>query len=224
MMIGIVGIALTIGFSWLLSIFGLLGYTIFGGCPRSWTGFSAEAFVGLWDFFKLAIASWVMLSSEFGVVSLSCRRVEKNFDLHLVKKGEQKSYSQPTCIIWSRISAVECLVKAFVILHSSTNNGADMSALIPWRGTKAVQGAIDARTDAANNIHAVQAGVMPALFIEGAMLWPRYIQPASLNDRFGQDSSGWRRLLKVRCFGQNSSARHRVTITLARIHPAGVAY
>ncbi|KAL2317205.1 hypothetical protein Fmac_031081 [Flemingia macrophylla] len=103
MMIGIVGTALTIGFSWWLSVFGLLGYTLFCGCPRSWTGFSVEAFVGLWDFFKLAIASGVMLSlvflnfslsdlvtfvrSEFGVVSLSCRRVEKNFNLHLGRLG-----------------------------------------------------------------------------------------------------------------------------------------
>ncbi|XP_020218937.1 protein DETOXIFICATION 27 isoform X2 [Cajanus cajan] len=62
MRIGIVGTALTIGFSWWISVLGLLGYTLFGGCPDSWSGFSSEAFVGLWDFFKLALASGLMLA------------------------------------------------------------------------------------------------------------------------------------------------------------------
>ncbi|KAH1253266.1 Protein DETOXIFICATION 27 [Glycine max] len=64
MRIGIVGTALSIGFSWWLSVLGMLGYTLFGGCPRSWTGFSVEAFVGLWEFFKLSLASGVMLALE----------------------------------------------------------------------------------------------------------------------------------------------------------------
>ncbi|XP_020218934.1 protein DETOXIFICATION 27 isoform X1 [Cajanus cajan] len=64
MRIGIVGTALTIGFSWWISVLGLLGYTLFGGCPDSWSGFSSEAFVGLWDFFKLALASGLMLALE----------------------------------------------------------------------------------------------------------------------------------------------------------------
>lgn len=69
MRIGIVGTALSIGFSWWLSVLGMLGYTLFGGCPRSWTGFSVEAFVGLWEFFKLSLASGVMLALVF---FLSC--------------------------------------------------------------------------------------------------------------------------------------------------------
>ncbi|XP_028104385.1 protein DETOXIFICATION 27-like [Camellia sinensis] len=36
----------------------------YGGCPHSWTGFSKQAFVGLWDFFKLSVASGVKLSLE----------------------------------------------------------------------------------------------------------------------------------------------------------------
>ncbi|TKY74409.1 TRANSPARENT TESTA protein 12 [Spatholobus suberectus] len=64
MRIGIVGTALSIGFSWWLSVLGMLRYALFGGCPHSWTGFSAEAFVGLWEFFKLALASGVMLALE----------------------------------------------------------------------------------------------------------------------------------------------------------------
>ncbi|GKV09423.1 hypothetical protein SLEP1_g20928 [Rubroshorea leprosula] len=62
--VGIVGTALTLDFSWWVSVLGLFGYTVFGGCPLSWTGFSAQAFVGLWDFFKLSVASGVMLALE----------------------------------------------------------------------------------------------------------------------------------------------------------------
>ncbi|RDX86449.1 Protein DETOXIFICATION 27, partial [Mucuna pruriens] len=64
MRIGIVGAALSIGFSWWLSVLGMLGYALFGGCPHSWTGFSAEAFIGLWEFFKLSLASGIMLALE----------------------------------------------------------------------------------------------------------------------------------------------------------------
>jgi len=76
MRVGIVGIALTIDFSWWLSVLGMLVYTLFGGCPHSWNGFSVEAFVGLWDFFKLSLASGVMLALVF---SFLCA----NFNLFL---------------------------------------------------------------------------------------------------------------------------------------------
>lgn len=65
MRVGIVWIALTIDFSWWVSVLGMLCYTLFGGCSHSWTGFSVEAFVGLWDFFKLSLASGVMLALVF---------------------------------------------------------------------------------------------------------------------------------------------------------------
>ncbi|KAF5176783.1 Detoxification-like protein, partial [Thalictrum thalictroides] len=45
-------------------VFGLFGYTVFGGCPLSWSGFSTQAFSGLWDFLKLSAASGVMLCLE----------------------------------------------------------------------------------------------------------------------------------------------------------------
>ncbi|KAL7154791.1 hypothetical protein ABFS83_03G026600 [Erythranthe nasuta] len=62
--VGIVGIALTLDFSWWMSVLGMFVYSVCGGCRDSWTGFSREAFVGLWDFFKLSLASGVMLSLE----------------------------------------------------------------------------------------------------------------------------------------------------------------
>ncbi|KAL9659897.1 hypothetical protein QQ045_024707 [Rhodiola kirilowii] len=62
--LGVVGIAATINFSWWVLVFGLFAYTVCGGCPLTWTGFSMEAFSGLWDFTKLSAASGVMLCLE----------------------------------------------------------------------------------------------------------------------------------------------------------------
>ncbi|KAJ4966025.1 hypothetical protein NE237_017874 [Protea cynaroides] len=62
--LGLVGTAITLNFSWWVLVFGLLAYTICGGCPLSWTGFSTEAFFGLWEFLKLSAASGVMLCLE----------------------------------------------------------------------------------------------------------------------------------------------------------------
>ncbi|KAK9097373.1 hypothetical protein Sjap_022870 [Stephania japonica] len=58
---GLIGTAVTLNFSWWLIVFGLFGYTVCGGCPLSWTGFSTQAFSGLWEFLKLSAASGVML-------------------------------------------------------------------------------------------------------------------------------------------------------------------
>lgn len=68
--VGIVGAALTLDFSWWVSVFGLFGYVVSGRCPHSWTGLSAQAFVGLWEFFKLSAASGVMLAYGFPLPSL----------------------------------------------------------------------------------------------------------------------------------------------------------
>lgn len=62
--LGVAGTAMTLNFSWWVLVFGLLGYTICGGCPLTWTGFSTEAFSGLWEFTKLSAASGVMLCLE----------------------------------------------------------------------------------------------------------------------------------------------------------------
>lgn len=59
--LGLIGTAVTLNFSWWVLVVGLLGYTVLGGCPLTWPGFSFEAFSGLWDFVKLSTASGVML-------------------------------------------------------------------------------------------------------------------------------------------------------------------
>ncbi|CAI9116215.1 OLC1v1017309C3 [Oldenlandia corymbosa var. corymbosa] len=61
---GVVGLAIVLGVSWWLIFFGLFGYAALGGCPETWTGFSIQAFSGLWEFLNLSLASGVMLCLE----------------------------------------------------------------------------------------------------------------------------------------------------------------
>lgn len=61
---GIVGTVVALDISWWLNFVGLFLYTVFGGCPLTWNGFSMEAFSGLWEFVKLSAASGVMLCLE----------------------------------------------------------------------------------------------------------------------------------------------------------------
>ncbi|XP_058786311.1 protein DETOXIFICATION 27-like [Vicia villosa] len=61
---GLFGAAIALNVSWWVLVFGMFGYTVCGGCPLTWNGFSMEAFSGLWDFFKLSFASGVMLCLE----------------------------------------------------------------------------------------------------------------------------------------------------------------
>lgn len=58
---GLIGAVIVLNFSWWLVMICLFLYTICGGCPRTWSGFSTEAFSGLWEFVKLSISSGVML-------------------------------------------------------------------------------------------------------------------------------------------------------------------
>ncbi|KAI3906945.1 hypothetical protein MKW92_007762 [Papaver armeniacum] len=61
---GVIGAAATMNLSWWITVLGLFCYVALGGCPETWTGFSIEAFSGLWDFFKLSAASGVMICVE----------------------------------------------------------------------------------------------------------------------------------------------------------------
>ncbi|XP_030463279.2 protein DETOXIFICATION 27-like [Syzygium oleosum] len=62
--LGVVGIAMTLNISWWVLVLGMFGYIVCGGCPLTWTGFSIEAFSGLWEFVRLSAASGLMLSLE----------------------------------------------------------------------------------------------------------------------------------------------------------------
>ncbi|KAL5098852.1 hypothetical protein RYX36_003179, partial [Vicia faba] len=54
---GLIGAAIALDVSWWVLVIEMFGYTVCGGCPLTWNGFSMEAFSGLWEFFKLSLAS-----------------------------------------------------------------------------------------------------------------------------------------------------------------------
>ena len=58
---GLVGVALTLGFSWWAITAMLFAYVTCSGCPETWHGFTVEAFAGLGEFVRLSAASGVML-------------------------------------------------------------------------------------------------------------------------------------------------------------------
>ncbi|GMP51911.1 hypothetical protein CsSME_00017953 [Camellia sinensis var. sinensis] len=69
---GLIGAALTLSLSWwfLVIIQGL--YILFSPrCKETWTGFSMKAFRGIWPYFKLTVASAIMLWYVFALRSLS---------------------------------------------------------------------------------------------------------------------------------------------------------
>ncbi|KAL9669103.1 hypothetical protein QQ045_006644 [Rhodiola kirilowii] len=62
---GLIGAALTLSFSWwLLAISSALYILLSPRCKETWTGFSMSAFRGIWPYFKLTLASAVMLCLE----------------------------------------------------------------------------------------------------------------------------------------------------------------
>ncbi|GLT26268.1 hypothetical protein SLA2020_013500 [Shorea laevis] len=62
---GLIGAALTLSFSWwLLVLVNGLYILLSPSCKDTWTGFSIRAFKGLWPYFKLTMASAVMLCLE----------------------------------------------------------------------------------------------------------------------------------------------------------------
>ncbi|XP_015890656.1 protein DETOXIFICATION 27 [Ziziphus jujuba] len=63
--LGLVATVITLGFSWWVMVLLQLLYTVFGGCPLTWDGFSIAAFSDLWEFVKLSAASGVMLCLEY---------------------------------------------------------------------------------------------------------------------------------------------------------------
>uniref|UniRef100_A0A0A0KGP7 Protein DETOXIFICATION n=1 Tax=Cucumis sativus TaxID=3659 RepID=A0A0A0KGP7_CUCSA len=61
---GVEGIVLACNIGWLVMPIILMGYTVWGDCRLTWTGFSVDAFSNLWEFVKLSAASGVMLCLE----------------------------------------------------------------------------------------------------------------------------------------------------------------
>ncbi|KAK9924177.1 hypothetical protein M0R45_032560 [Rubus argutus] len=62
---GLLGAALTLSFSWwLLVVTNGIYILVSPMCKETWTGFSCRAFRGLWPYFKLTLASAIMLCLE----------------------------------------------------------------------------------------------------------------------------------------------------------------
>eukprot|EP01018_Ginkgo_biloba_P020233 Gb_34055 [translate_table: standard] len=61
---GFGGAVLCMNIAWWLPVIGQFLYIVCGGCPLTWRGFSREAFFQLWPFFKLSVASGIMLCVE----------------------------------------------------------------------------------------------------------------------------------------------------------------
>lgn len=62
---GLLGAALTLSFSWwVLVILNWLYIILSPSCKETWTGLSINAFKGIWPYFKLTVASAVMLCLE----------------------------------------------------------------------------------------------------------------------------------------------------------------
>ncbi|KAF8115796.1 hypothetical protein N665_0025s0244 [Sinapis alba] len=62
--LGVIGTMATVNVSWWLNVLILFTYTTCGGCSLTWTGFSIEAFTGLWEFAKLSVSSGIMICLE----------------------------------------------------------------------------------------------------------------------------------------------------------------
>ncbi|XP_037496530.1 protein DETOXIFICATION 40-like [Jatropha curcas] len=62
---GLLGAALILSFSWWFMVLAQFVYIVTSKrCKHTWKGFSWQAFTGLWSFFKLSLASAVMLCLE----------------------------------------------------------------------------------------------------------------------------------------------------------------
>ncbi|KFK23099.1 hypothetical protein AALP_AAs48891U000100, partial [Arabis alpina] len=59
--LGVIGIMATVSISWWVNVLVLIAYATCGGCPLTWTGFSSEAFTGLWEFLQLSASSGIMI-------------------------------------------------------------------------------------------------------------------------------------------------------------------
>ena len=63
--LGLIGASLALSLSWWIIVVAQFVYILMSSkCKHTWTGFSLQAFSGLWEFVKLSTASAVMLCLE----------------------------------------------------------------------------------------------------------------------------------------------------------------
>eukprot|EP01018_Ginkgo_biloba_P000328 Gb_04739 [translate_table: standard] len=61
---GLAGAVVALTVAWWVPVIGLLLYIFCGGCPLTWTGFSWDAFSEMWSFFKMSVATGIMICLE----------------------------------------------------------------------------------------------------------------------------------------------------------------
>lgn len=84
--LGVIALVAFGNIAWWLLVLGYFGYVICGGCTLTWTGFSIEAFSGVWEFSKLSTASGIMIWYIF----LSCNLIALPLKLALTFIRAQK--------------------------------------------------------------------------------------------------------------------------------------
>ncbi|KAK1279588.1 Protein TRANSPARENT TESTA 12 [Acorus gramineus] len=62
--LGLAGVMVSMIVSNWIPVVGQLVFVFYGGCPKTWTGFSVQAFFDLWPVIKLSLSSGVMLCLE----------------------------------------------------------------------------------------------------------------------------------------------------------------
>ncbi|XP_025801884.1 protein DETOXIFICATION 27-like isoform X3 [Panicum hallii] len=109
--LGVFGAATALAVSWGLATAGLLSYAFGGGCPETWRGFSASAFVDLKDFVKLSAASGVMLCLEnwYYRILVFLTGYVKNAELAV---DALSIWSR----CWFRVASASCLCKHWELL------------------------------------------------------------------------------------------------------------
>ncbi|KAJ8648090.1 hypothetical protein MRB53_001113 [Persea americana] len=122
--LGIIGAAFSLNLPWWVVVVIQICYAVLGGCPLTWTGFSIEAFSGLWKFFKLSPASGVMVCMSingwemmisFGFLAATGVRVSNELGA-----GNGRAAKFATKGIWAGMiggTAIQTLILAFVTIR-----------------------------------------------------------------------------------------------------------
>ncbi|RRT38477.1 hypothetical protein B296_00044818 [Ensete ventricosum] len=92
---GILGASLTLSFSWWVLVVITWLFIIFNpSCKHTWTGFSSQAFKGLWSYLKLTVASAIMLTLVFWLL-VSLNSFSALIDPRSVRVGNELGAAHP---------------------------------------------------------------------------------------------------------------------------------
>ncbi|RWW33000.1 hypothetical protein GW17_00002308 [Ensete ventricosum] len=97
---GILGASLTLSFSWWVLVVITWLFIIFNpSCKHTWTGFSSQAFKGLWSYLKLTVASAIMLLGD-----LVCPRIRTSDGIPEKSRSVTRCSFYMTLVFWLLVS------------------------------------------------------------------------------------------------------------------------